>query len=313
VTEHPEPAQSAAPHDRPPGPVRGLVLVAGAVVLAIVLGGVMYYAVFRHEARPEPAPPSVPLTLIVESVDGPVEVLRGAAWTPAPAGTVLHTTERVRTGEGGGARLRLSDGSSVVLEAATETEVQALGRALSRIRLGTGLVQAEIADDPRRLFQVDLDDAGATARTHGATFSVARSGAGSTAAVTAARGEVTVAARGREVVIRSGEITRVAPGAPPTAPAPLLLLKVAWPDGKLHSHTIVLDGRTDPGARVQVQDRHVPVASDGRYRAEVRLREGANRITVRARDVGGLTRQEISPPLRVDTQTDFKVQVPRWK
>ena len=316
MTEHPEPAQPAAPDPRPLRVTRGLVLVAGAVGLAAVLGGVMYHAVFRHERRPEPPPPPVPLSLVVDSAIGPVDVFHAGVWTPAAAGTVLHATERVRTGEGGRARLRLSDGSSVVLEAATETEVAALDRVLSRLRLGAGLVQADIADDPGRLFQLDLDDAGAAARTHGATFTVTSSGPGSTAAVTAARGEVTVAARGREVVIRSGEITRVAPGAPPTAPAPLptsLLLKVEWPDGRLRTHTLILDGRTEPGARVQVEGRHVAVDRDGRYRAEVRLREGTNRLTVRARDVGGLTREEISPPLQVDSQTDFTVQMPRWK
>jgi hypothetical protein len=28
---------------------------------------------------------------------------------------------------------------------------------------------------------------------------------------------------------------------------------------------------------------------------------------------GGRAREEISPPIKVDTRTDFKVQVPRWK
>ena len=128
-----------------------------------------------------------------------------------------------------------------------------------------------------------------------------------------------MSARGREVVLRSGQFTRVAPGAPPTDAAPLppsLLLKVTWPGGEkglVRSTSTVVAGQTDPGSRIVVQGRHVAVDAEGRYRAEVTLREGENRLTVRARDPVGRQREERSPPIKVDTRTDFKVQVPKWR
>jgi ferric-dicitrate binding protein FerR (iron transport regulator) len=279
--------------------------------------GVLYFALFtRRDRQPEAPPPPPPVTLTFTAVAGRVEVLRAGAWAPAAAGAQLAASDRVRTGEGARATLRLSDGSTVTLEPATETQVHALGRALARIRLGAGLVQADIPDDPQRLFQVDLDDDNAAARTHGAAFAVSSNGPGAAAAVSASRGEVTVSARGREVIIRSGQLTRVAPGAAPTEPEPVpasLLLKVAWPARTLRARTAVVEGQTEPGARVEVQGRHAPVAADGRYRAEVALREGENRVAVRARLAGARPHEEISAPITVDTRTDFKVQLPRWK
>jgi hypothetical protein len=295
------------------------VLVVGAVALGAIAVAVAYLVLFtRPEKKTEAPPPPPPVVLTMSAAEGKVEVFRGGAWAPARVGERLGASDRVRTGEDGQATLRLSDGSMVRLEAATETEVQTLSRALSRIRLGGGGVQADIADDPERLFQVDLDDEGAAARTRGAAFGVTSTAKG-TAAVAATRGEVAVSARGREVVIRSGQFTRVAPGAPPTEAAPLpasLLLKVTWPGGEsrpLRAKSAVVAGETTPGSRVVVQGRHVPVDAEGRYRAEVALAEGENRVTVRARDAAGRQREERSPPIKVDTKTDFKVQVPKWK
>ncbi|MBI5478005.1 MAG: FecR domain-containing protein [Deltaproteobacteria bacterium] len=297
----------------------GPLLVLGALIVGAIAVAVAYFALFtRREQRSEPPPPAPPVVLTMAAAEGTVEVFRGGAWGPARVGDRLEASDRVRTGEDGQATLRLSDGSLVRLEAATETQVQTLSRALSRIRLGGGGMQADIADDPERLFQVDLDDEGAAARTRGAAFGVTATSKGN-AAVAATRGEVAVSARGREVVLRSGQFTRVAPGAPPTDAAPLpasLLLKVAWPGGEkglVRATSAVVAGQTDPGSRIVVQGRHVAVDSEGRYRAEVTLREGANRVTVRARDVAGRQREERSPPITVDTKTDFKVQVPRWK
>jgi hypothetical protein len=297
----------------------GVLLVVGAVIVGVGAIAAAYFALFtRREQRSESPPPPPPVALTMSAVDGTVEVHRGGAWAPARVGERLAASDRVRTGEDGQATLRLPDGSMVRLEAATETQVQTLSRALNRIRLGSGGMQADIADDPERLFQVDLDDEGATARTRGAAFGVTATSRGN-AAVAAMRGEVAVSARGREVVLRSGQFTRVAPGAPPTDAAMLpssLLLKVTWPGGdkgRLRSAAAVVTGQTDPGSRIVVQGRHAAVDSDGRYRAEVTLREGANHVTVRARDAAGRQREERSPPLTLDTQTDFKVQVPPWK
>jgi hypothetical protein len=297
----------------------GLPLVLGAVGFGAVAVAIAYFVLFtRPERRPEAPPPPPPVVLTMSAAEGKVEVLRGGAWAPARVGERLEASDRVRTGEDGQATLRLSDGSTVRLEAATETQVQTLSRALSRISLGGGGVQADIADDPERLFQVDLDDDGAVARTRGAAFGVTATAKG-TASVAATRGEVAVSARGREVVLRTGQFTRVAPGAPPTEAAPLpasLLLKVAWPGGEkgvVRSKSAVVAGETTPGSRVVVQGRHVAVDAAGRYRAEVALAEGQNRVTVRARDAAGRQKEERSPPITVDTKTDFKVQVPKWK
>jgi hypothetical protein len=314
-------------------------VVVAALAALVLAAGASYWLFFvRPAARTEaPPPPRDPEGLRVVSVSGGVEIAGpDGSLRPAAVGAVLGPRDRVTTTDDGSAELRGSDGSAVRLLGATSVRVGALRRELARLRLAQGMVEAEVPDDPARVFELELDDIpdggagpatgvgvgdggaiasnGAVARTRGARFIASTNGAGS-AAVASRRGEVVLSARGREVVIRAGQVARVRPGAPPEAPTPIpgsLFLKVAWPPAATSQRRVIVDGATRQGARVQVNGRYVPVDEQGRYRATLDLPDGTHPLSVKAIDVTGDVATEAHQVV-VDTKTQFKVQKPKWK
>jgi hypothetical protein len=297
-------------------------IVLGALLaLGALAGG--YWALFvRPERRAEVAHKQRPETLLVGEIAGAVEVAGpDGAFHPARAGEALNERDRVRTGDEGTVTLRAADGSTVKLSPGTDARVDELRLELKRLHLGAGMVEADVIDDEKRVFEVSFqggagDPAGATARTRGGSFAASSNGAG-TAAVAARRGEVTLSARGREVVIRSGQFARVLPGAPPEEPQPVpasLFLKVAWPPAtRTNQPKVALSGTTQPGARVKIGGHWVQVDDKGNYRTEVTLPDGAHDLHVHAEDVGGHVADEKGPRIVVDTKTDFAVHPPKWK
>jgi hypothetical protein len=296
--------------------VKGPFTIAIAVVSALAALGVGYWAGFlRPERRAEEARARAPEVLVIAAASGSVEVAGAdGVFRPARAGSTLSERDRIRTGDDGAATLRSADGSSVSLSAATFARVDELRRELKRLHLGAGMLQADVRDDPERVFELSMDGE-ATARTRGATFTASANGAG-TAAVAAHRGEVTLSARGREVVIRSGQFARVLPGAPPEAPQPIppsLFLKVAWPAATTNRSQVEIAGTTQPGAQVRVEGHWVNVDDQGSYKTTLKLPDGPHELKVHAVDVGGHIADEQSPRILVDTKTDFAVHPPKWK
>jgi hypothetical protein len=276
----------------------------------------------RGDHAPPPPPPPAPLTLTVGELEGEVEIAGpDGAFRPARPGDTLSSAARIRTGDGGAATLRAADGSTVKLLGATRARVETLTRELARLTLGSGMVEAEVRDDPTRLVELDLDDPeavargdGAAARTRGASFVAATDGQGRSS-VASRNGEVILSARGKQVTIHTGQYARVAPGEPPGAPSPIppsLFLKVVWPAASSRDKRVTVRGEVQPGARVRVEGRFVRVAPDGSYTAQVPLSDGTHRLRVEATDVAGRPKREQSPPITIDTSTDFKVKKPRW-
>jgi hypothetical protein len=291
--------------------------LGGAVAVILSTLGVSYWVFFvRPGQKTEEARPTAPETLVVTAQSGKVEVSGpDGAWRPAQPGTLLNANDRVRTDDDGEAQLRASDGSVVRLYPATEARVAELRRELKRLTLGAGMLEAEVADDQSRVFEVELDNQGGVARTRGASFTATSNGAG-TAAVASRRGEVILSARGREVVLRTGQWARIKPGEAPEAPAPLpssLFLKVAWPEKALRNRKMEIAGETTPGARVSVDGKWVQVGADGRYKRVIQVPDGVHTLRVHAVDVAGHAVDEKSPRIVVDTRTDFTVQPPKWK
>jgi hypothetical protein len=295
----------------------GRLWIVAAVVVALGGLGVSYWAFFaRTEHGVEVAPPPEPEILRVSQLTGSVEVASAdGVWRPARLGDTLSPRDRIRTGDDGAVQLSTGDGSTVKLLAATDARVAELRRELKRLHLGAGMVEADVRDDPKRVLEVELDDQGGVARTRGAAFTASSNGAGS-AAVATRRGEVILSARGKEVVIRTGQYARLAPGSPPEAPQPVppsLFLKVDWPAAQNRKPTLTVAGVTAPGARVQIGGHYVQVDEKGAYRAQLSLGDGVHQLDVRAVDVAGHVVDEKSPRILVDTATDFKVHPPKWK
>jgi FecR protein len=293
------------------------IVAAGALVLALALAGSYWLFFVRPEHKSETARPAPPETLTVTSSSGHVEVAgpEPGEWHAAPPGTTLSARDRIRTDDDGQAELRAADGSVITLYPATAARVAELREGLKRLHLGTGMVQAEVKDDPARVFELELDDQGGVARTRGSSFTASSNGAG-TSAVASRRGEVVLSARGREVVLRTGQWARLQPGAPPGAPEPIppsLFLKVAWPAASTRKNRVEVAGETAPGARVQIEGRWVQVGGDGRYKRPLDLPDGVHQLHVHAIDVSGHVSDEKSGRIVVDTKTDFTVHPPKWK
>jgi hypothetical protein len=290
---------------------------AGAyAVVALLLVAASYWLLFvRPERLAEHARPQAPETLVLATASGGVEVAGAdGKWRAVRPGEHLSARDRIRTDDEGEAELRAADGSTVKLWAATEARVDELRRELKRFSLGTGQLTAEVRDDTTRVFEIEVDGQGGVARSRGGRFTASADGNGN-AAVATHRGEVILAARGKEVVIRSGQFARLNHGEP-TAPEPLpqsLFLKVEWPAAQNSKRAVTIAGHTAPSARVKVAGHYVRVDADGSYRARVELPDGTHELNVRATDVAGHVVDEKSPRIVVDTTTDFKVHAPKWK
>jgi len=296
--------------------VSGRAALAWAVAALALVAGSYYLFFVRPERGAERARAQAPETLVIASLSGGVEIAAGDGnWRPARVGEKLSARDRIRTDDEGAAELLAADGSTVQLAAGTEARVDELRRELKRLSLGRGELSAEVRDDPARVFEVEVDGKGAVARTRGARFTASADGSGA-AAVATRRGEVILAARGKEVVIRTGQFARIGPGGPPEAPRPLpesLFLKVNWPPATSNKRQIAIAGQTAPNARVKVGPHYVRVDAEGRYSANLDLPDGTHELHVRATDLAGHVVDEKSPRIVVDTTTDFKIQPPKWK
>ena len=286
-------------------------------LLALALLGASYWLFFvRPERLAEHARTIAPETLAIATVEGGVEVAGpDGVWRPARPGERLSARDRIRTDDEGGAELHAADGSTVQLAAATEARIDELRRELKRLSLGRGELSADVGDDPSRVFEVEVDGHGAVARTRGAQFTARADGDGA-AAVATRRGEVILSARGKEVVIRTGQFARIGAGGLPDGPRPLpesLFLKVQWPATTTNRPEVTVAGQASPGARVKVAGHYVKVDADGRYREDVPLADGAHELHVHATDLAGHVADEKSPRIVVDTKTDFKVHPPKWQ
>jgi hypothetical protein len=250
-----------------------------------------------------PEPPPGPVRVVVASVSGRAEVLhRGGARAPLASGDELSPDDAVATGPD--SRLELAAGESyhVVLDGASRFGIEEITHELSRFRLDEGRVSATVRDDAERAVEIaSVRDA--VARTRGGEVSVLRTGAA--VAVGVAQGQAEFRSGGRTVLLRGGEQSAAAGGGTPSTPSPIpssLLLKVAWPEERTTAQrSFVVTGRASPGALVAVGAERVEVAADGSFRHVVELSEGAQRLSVSARDVAGRREVVRSPPIVLDT------------
>jgi len=289
-----------------------------AIVVVALLGLASSYYLFfvRPEREAERARALAPETLALTSLTGGVDVAGpDGKWRPARAGELLSANDRIRTDDEGSAELRAADGSTVRLSSATEARIDELRRELKRLSLGRGELSADVTDSPSRVFEVEVDGHGAVARTRGARFTANADGAGA-AAVATRRGEVILSARGKEVVIRTGQFARIGPGGAPEGPKPLpesLFLKVQWPATTTNKPEVLVAGQASPGARVKVAGHYVRLDADGRYSEKVPLSDGPHELAVHATDLAGHVADEKSPRIVVDTKTDFTIHPPKWQ
>jgi hypothetical protein len=289
------------------GALRERAVFWGIAALLLAVTGISYRVLLGPP--PPPAPPPPPrvelaprqLSLTISEAAGDVTIVRGGARSQATTGDALRADDAIETAEG--ARVVLAGADyEVALEEGGTFDVREITAELSRFRLGAGFVSAKVKDEPGRAVEIE-GAAGSTVRTRGGDVSLAR--AGDTTAVGVERGSAEFAAGGGTVVLAAGEQSLAARGARPTRPTRIpesLLLKVTWPEERTtNRRRIVVTGRTQPGALVVLGAERVEVQPDGKFTHVISLREGRQRLAVRARGVGGAASEQ-GPVIVLDTR-----------
>ncbi|MCC6336976.1 MAG: FecR domain-containing protein [Myxococcales bacterium] len=293
--------------------VLGLVAIAAVIPLA--------WWLFLREPSPPPLPPKPPTAAKVDAgapshelklaeISGTVEVRRGldGGWEPAAPGTRLSPSDGVRTTNGSYAVLVGEEYWEVKMEPGTEVGIGELSDSISRLLLEKGMARAKVKGAGRHTFEVRAAQSDAVASTDGGVFTMATNGQG-TVAVGAESGEVVFGGGGRVVIVRAGQQSLMKPGQAPSEPEPIpssLLLKVALPGrSTLNTPKVLVKGTAAAGAMVEVQGAVVQADEQGRFETAVTLKEGKNRVQVKARGVGGNGAQSTH-----DLELDTTVKAP---
>lgn len=276
-----------------------------AIVGAAAVSGCAQFGCAGDPPPPPPAPPPVqqaaavpdasvpppeqPHARVVASM-GRVEIRRIEAvkWAPLQLGDRVFERDALRTDAD--AQVELQSGDILVsVEERSHLELRtvspALVRASVRGRVGSTVKAGAVE------FEADATDA--VIRSEGGTFTMTSDGNG-LVAVGAVTGKVDFTGNGRTVVVEEGEISRLRGKRGPDKPKKGLqkvLLAVKWPPQKETRHaTVPVRGVVAPGTRVKVQGAWVPVDARGRFKTNVRLRDGHQKVVVRGVDALGRTK-----------------------
>lgn len=249
---------------------------------------------------------TAPLEIRVGKVDGgKAEVQRGKGgpWEPVATGATLRADDAIRAGPATAIEIE-AGGHVVELAAGTDVRVAELTEGLTRYLLGSGFVAADAKGGKGKL-QVEVEGTDVAVNATDGRFQMTSNGQG-TVAVAAQRGDVRVAASGKEVVLQPGERTLVLPKQAPSAPvavASSLLLKVSWPaERETNKRVVTIAGRTEAGALVFAMGRPMKVDADGRFSAKVNLAEGQTTLDLVARDASGNVVRQGGPRIVVDSR-----------
>jgi hypothetical protein len=261
-----------------------------------------------------PGVPQVRATAVVISRKGKVELQRaGGVWSDAQVGDRLAPSDALRTGTGeaeaevgvDGVRMRLLEASSLRVKEATARSLRAQVR---------GAVESEV-DPGKGTLDVEVEGSDARARSTGGHFYITADGRG-IVAVAAVSGSVNLLGNKKRVEVRSGEVSHVTSGEP-DAPSPALrrvLLSVRWPIERATSKdTVPVSGTVEAGSRVFIQGQPIPVEPGGKFRAEVPLRDGKQKVAVLAIDPMGRRKQVDATIVRDQSVPEVKVKKRLWQ
>lgn len=259
----------------------------------------------KPDAGPKVAAPAVEQRATVVSARGRVEVKgKSGDWTPVDVGRVLSSEESLRTGRNGEANLAFGDGIEVRISPRSEFAVRELEADLSRIRLEEGHVAASVDPTKNRALQVEATGSDALAESRGGSFGVVSDGRGQLTVATQT-GSVKLSSQGKTVEVGAGTTSTVTAGGDgPTAPREIpksLFLKLQDSSAKRTNRTVTtVEGQTTPGAVVRVDGQLAQVDTKGRFRVKVKLKDGANRVSVNVLDAMGREQSTTTEEIVVD-------------
>jgi tetratricopeptide (TPR) repeat protein len=176
----------------------------------------------------------------------------------------LRDGDDVKTAPGGRARIRLDDGTIVIIDGGTALTLHG-----ARLKLETGRLFVQAGAASRT--EVEMRDAITTVVSSAAAFD-ADEGARGAPKVYCARGELVLASGGKSVHVPSGETATLAKGAAKVAPETAFDdwtggLAVPWSGERAPASAIAElwggSGETDPGTPLVVRSERVDVAIEG--------------------------------------------------
>lgn len=284
------------------------------VVAAVVLSYLFVVAGRDYVPPPPPAPPPAARgepSARLAVAEGDVQVRSGESdWLTVAQGATLDVGTRVRTGPDGRAVVAFGEDLKVRLASGSDVRVGEVRRDLARMVIGDGLVFADVRPGAGPRLEITNERGEAVATATDASLSVAGDPSGTLRAAVS-RGSAQLTANGQTVTLGPGYSSIVRPGGRPSKPSSVpgsLLLKVRWPTETLTAaRRQQVSGTASPGARVHVGPRPLWADANGRFETVVDLREGKNRIEVRAVDLGGHEARAESPTIELDTHAPKQV------
>jgi hypothetical protein len=253
----------------------------------------------------------------VVSANGQVDAYRDGRWIAIHKGDLLTRDDVVRTVPGANAVLRLSAGGEIELREKVEIRLDRLSAAGSTVDLRHGKVVARVGGDARDTLAITARET--LTSTEGPAHLVVQADEHGQVSVAALKGTARFAAAGKTVVLAEGTQTRSShAGAPPDDPEKIpeeVLLRVVWPEGEHHSDRATIEGHVTSASLVTINGAPTAVGEDGKFRAAISLREGANRVRVQAEDLAGRTRGATGTITRRPTRPPKLATEPRelWK
>jgi hypothetical protein len=308
------------------GPALVLLLVGGGLFAATRLSSVLF-------ERPRPAPAAVASAALapggapvdagdaslfqVVSADGQVDAYRDGRWIAIKAGDLLTRDDVVRTVPNAHAVLRLSQGGEIELREKVEIRLDRLSAAGATVDLRHGKVVARVGNESHDTLAITARDTRTS--TEGPAHLVVQADEHGQVSVAALKGSARFAAAGKTVTLSEGTQTRSrASGAAPDDPERIpeeVLLQVVWPEGERHGDAATIEGRVAAASLVTINGAPTAVGDDGKFKASISLRDGANRVKVQAEDLSGRTRDANGTITRRSTRPPKLDAEPRdlWK
>jgi hypothetical protein len=223
----------------------------------------------------------------VAGSQGEVEVLRDGQWLAVPRGQILGSSDVIRTGAGSRAVLRLGNSTEIELRERVQIRLDRLSRTEMSVDLVRGKVFAHVARAGDHL-TISASETRTTSDVP--THLIVKAEDSGHVSVAVTDGSARFTSGGRQVILGPGTESRSERGGVPAEPERIpeeVLLKVVWPEGEQHGRSAVVTGSAQPSSEVMLNGAPVVVAADGRFQAQVPLREGANPIKVEAEDLLG--------------------------
>jgi hypothetical protein len=239
----------------------------------------------------------------VVSSEGQVDAFRDGRWIAIQKGDLLTRDDVVRTVPGAHAVLRLSAGGEIELRERVEIRLDRLSAAGSSVDLRHGKVVARVGAEHETLAITARET---RTSTEGPAHVVVQADERGQVSVAALKGTARFAAAGKTVVLPAGTETRSPrAGAPPEDPERIpeeVFMQVVWPEGERHGDKAAIAGRVRPASLVTINGAAALVDAEGKFAATVPLREGSNRIAVKAEDLAGRERESAATLVRRPTR-----------